>query len=92
MVPRIVLCIASLSLAACASQLPERRPSLDDPSNPLAPESAARPLRPTLAAEAAATTDVSPPQPPQMHHPQHDGTMAPERERTKAPAPHGDEK
>ncbi len=84
MVPRIVLCIASLSLAACASQLPERRPSLDDPSNPLAPESAARPLRPTLAAEAAATTEVPPPQPQRMHYHSQEGT--------EAPAPRGGDK
>ena len=84
MVPRILFCIASLSLAPCASQLPERRPSLDDPSNPLAPESAARQLRPTLAAEAAATTEVPPPQPQQMHHHSQEGT--------KAPAPRGGDK
>jgi hypothetical protein len=91
-VPRILLCIASLWLAACASQFPERRPSLDDPSNPLAPESAVRPLRPTLSAEPSAMTEVPPPQsPPMHHHHQHDGTKTPSVEEMKTSPPRGGE-
>jgi hypothetical protein len=100
LVPRILVFIGGLLLASCASQLPDRRPSLDDPSNPLALESAARLLPPTLAAPPAPEMEGSPAQAPQMHHHQHGGMKAPEREGAqapkaegaKAPAPRGGDK
>lgn len=99
MVPRILVFAASLLLASCASQLPDRRPALDDPSNPHAPESAARSLQPTLAAQAAPEMEESPPQAPMHHHhhggkpsgheeaqaPDRDGVQVPEAKAVEAP-------
>lgn len=57
----VVACMAALSLAACAPTLTRHVPPGDDPSNPDAPESSARPTSPTLDARAPLPTAPEPP-------------------------------
>jgi hypothetical protein len=66
---RIILqCAASAALGACTASFSERRESLDDASNPRAPEAIVRTLPPTL--EVWDGDDGHPP--PVMH--QHGST------------------
>ena len=58
---------ASLALVSCTAHFSERPPSLDDPSNPEAPEAAVRVL-PSTVSEGSEAPRPQPPPADGMHH------------------------
>jgi len=63
-----VACVAALSLAACAPTLTRHVPPGDDPSNPDAPESPARPPSRMLEHTAFAAETAPEPSAHEHHH------------------------